>query len=106
MLCLPGLPGCAAQFYPEIEDLGKKGYHMMSVIWPAIYSLSEWAKQFDRFLDSVKVSKVHLVGDGLGAYLAQYYVQYDRQFKTQYVLFAFLKFSRLVISLIGGSVVV
>ena len=82
VLCLPGVTGCAAQFYPQIKDLGKKGYHIMSVIWPPLYSAQEWAKAFDRFLDSVKVVKVHLVADGLGAFLAQYYTQFDRQFKS------------------------
>ena len=81
-LCLPGITGCAAQFYPQIKELGKKGYHIMSVIWPPLYSVQEWAKAFDRFLDSVKVVKVHLVADGLGAFLAQYYTQFDRQFKS------------------------
>eukprot|EP00913_Durusdinium_trenchii_P032780 g30686.t1 len=46
---------------------------VVSVQYPAFSNPLDWCKGFDRFLDEIKCRAVHVVGAGLGGFLAQHF---------------------------------
>ncbi|CAE7707561.1 spg21 [Symbiodinium pilosum] len=49
------------------------GFQVVSAQYPAYGSPDEWCKGFDLFLDALRYRAVHLVGAGLGGFLAQHF---------------------------------
>jgi len=76
IVMLPGAAGTAEVFYRQIMSLCPKGYRIVSVQPPAFNSYQRFLKAFDKFIDVLNSSKVHLFGTALGGYLAQCYAQY------------------------------
>jgi maspardin len=76
LVCIPGITGTPDVFYKQILSLCPKGYRIIAVESPPYTTYERWLKGFDRFLDALKISKVHLFGAAFGGYLAQCYVQY------------------------------
>jgi len=76
LVFLHGASGTAEVFYKQMMSLCPKGYRIVAVQYPAYSTHENWVKAFDKFIDSLKVPKVHLFGTALGGYLAQCYAQY------------------------------
>lgn len=98
---LHDLAGTCAVFYNQIRALGKKGFSVISCQYPEFKRLSDFAESFDSFLDSVlssartakifpfrtlKRTTIHLVGAGLGGFLAQYFCNQQPQRVASIVL--------------------
>jgi len=71
-----GVNGTAEIFFQQLMTLCPKGYRILSVQYPAYSSHECWIKAFDKFIDTLKVPKIHLFGASLGGYLTQLYVHY------------------------------
>jgi len=76
IVMLHGAAGTAEVFYRQMMSLCPKGYRIVSVQYPAFGSYQRFLKSFDKFIDVLNSSKVHLFGTALGGYLAQCYAQY------------------------------
>lgn len=76
LLCIPGLAGTADVFYKQILSLSSKGYRVISVDIPRVWSHHEWIQVFEKFLDAINVHHVHLFGTSLGGFLAQIFAQH------------------------------
>eukprot|EP01120_Amphizonella_sp_Union-15-10_P002889 TRINITY_DN13184_c0_g1_i1.p1 TRINITY_DN13184_c0_g1~~TRINITY_DN13184_c0_g1_i1.p1 ORF type:complete len:348 (+),score=60.63 TRINITY_DN13184_c0_g1_i1:95-1138(+) len=76
LVMLPGTTGTAEIYYPQFLSLCPRGLRIISVQWPVYDTHERWVKGFDRFLDSLKLDKIHLFGTSLGGYLAQCFVHY------------------------------
>jgi len=76
LVILHGASGTAEVFYKQMMSLCPKGYRLVAVQYPAYSTHENWVKAFDKFIDSLKVPKVHLFGTALGGYLAQCYAHY------------------------------
>jgi maspardin len=76
LICLPGITGTPDVFYKQILCLAAKGYRIISLESPAYMTHERWIKGFDRFLDFLKIGKIHLLGTTIGGYMAQCYLQY------------------------------
>lgn len=68
-----GTSGTAAAFFYQVQALGTKGYRVISAQYPAYNTPEEWCKGFDLFLDAMKCRAAHLLGAGLGGFLAQHF---------------------------------
>eukprot|EP01111_Echinosteliopsis_oligospora_P006504 TRINITY_DN2067_c0_g1_i1.p1 TRINITY_DN2067_c0_g1~~TRINITY_DN2067_c0_g1_i1.p1 ORF type:complete len:326 (+),score=59.18 TRINITY_DN2067_c0_g1_i1:195-1172(+) len=73
LVCIPGASGTADVFYKQIVSLTPKGIRVIAVQPPPYETHQGWCKGFDRFLDKINITKVHLFGTSLGGYLAQCY---------------------------------
>lgn len=73
LVFLHGTSGTAGAFFFQVRALARKGYRVLSVQYPAYGSPEEWCKGFDLFLDALKCKSVHILGAGLGGFLAQHY---------------------------------
>jgi len=76
LILLHGASGTAEVFYMQMMSLCPKGYRLVAVQYPAYSTHENWVKAFDKFVDALKVAKVHLFGTALGGYLGQCYIQY------------------------------
>src|SRR3989338_5663318 len=76
VVLLPPLSGPADCFFLQSLALSNKGYRVVSCTPSGSYrSILEWAKGMNRFLEAVKVAECHLVGAGLGSFLALSFAQ-------------------------------
>eukprot|EP00301_Raphidiophrys_heterophryoidea_P026868 c9365_g1_i1.p1 GENE.c9365_g1_i1~~c9365_g1_i1.p1 ORF type:complete len:295 (-),score=63.22 c9365_g1_i1:175-1059(-) len=75
IVMLPGAGGSSDCFYKQVLGLSAKGHRVISVKFPAIYSYQDFVSSFERFLDALELSKIHLFGAALGGFLAQVYAQ-------------------------------
>lgn len=73
LVCLPGVSGSAKCFHLQAMGLSQKGYRVVAVQHPIVWTQEEWIHSFDRFLDAMGFQQVHIYGVSLGAYLAQRY---------------------------------
>ncbi|XWS49048.1 hypothetical protein CRYUN_Cryun13aG0130000 [Craigia yunnanensis] len=74
--CLPGTAGTADVYYKQIMALSMKGYRVISVDIPCVWSHQEWIQSFEKFLDAIDVHHIHLYGTSLGGFLAQLFAQH------------------------------
>mmetsp|Transcript_24818 Transcript_24818/g.40860 ORF Transcript_24818/g.40860 Transcript_24818/m.40860 type:complete len:370 (-) Transcript_24818:240-1349(-) len=56
-----------------------RGYRLISVHVPPVWTHFEFMTSFDQFLDALNVQKAHLFGVALGGFLVQLYCQYKPQ---------------------------
>eukprot|EP00727_Mastigamoeba_balamuthi_P008969 m51a1_g4695 hypothetical protein (308) ;mRNA; r:206339-208280 len=76
LVCLPGVLGQAESFFRQFVALCPKGYRLISVASPPVWSHIEWVRAFDAFVDRVGLPcPLHLLGVSLGGFLAQLYAQ-------------------------------
>eukprot|EP01083_Nonionella_stella_P084554 234119_1 len=75
LICLHGTSGTAEIFFLQQLSLVPRGYRVISCQFPAYYSVDEFTRGFDRFLDIFKLQKVHLLGVSLGGYLVLHYAK-------------------------------
>ncbi|KAJ0405560.1 hypothetical protein P43SY_009609 [Pythium insidiosum] len=73
LVCLPGTSGSPRCFHLQLTALAAKGYRVLAVQHPVVWTHEEWIHSFDRFLDALGLEMVHIYGVSLGAYLAQRY---------------------------------
>ncbi|GAQ85524.1 hypothetical protein KFL_002390160 [Klebsormidium nitens] len=76
LICLGGAASTADCFYKQVLALSSKGYRIMAVDAPALWTHAEWMAAFDKFLDSLRINQVHLYGTSLGGFLCQLYAAY------------------------------
>ncbi|KAK4787516.1 hypothetical protein SAY86_011349 [Trapa natans] len=75
LICLPGTAGTADVYYKQVMSLSMKGYRVISVDIPCVWSHHEWIQVFEKFLDAIDVHHIHLYGTSLGGFLAQLFAQ-------------------------------
>lgn len=56
--------------------MGPKGYRVVSVQYPGYSTYARLLNAFDKFLDEINVTEVHLFGTTLGGYIAQCYAHF------------------------------
>uniref|UniRef100_K3WHT2 Maspardin n=1 Tax=Globisporangium ultimum (strain ATCC 200006 / CBS 805.95 / DAOM BR144) TaxID=431595 RepID=K3WHT2_GLOUD len=71
LVCLPGTSGSARCFHLQMQTLAAKGYRVLAVQHPPVWTHDEWVHSFDRFLNALHLREIHVYGVSLGAYLAQ-----------------------------------
>lgn len=76
LICLPATAGTADVYYKQIMSLSMKGYRVISVDIPRVWSHHEWIQAFEKFLDAIDVHHIHLYGTSLGGFLAQIFAQH------------------------------
>ncbi|CAN6438633.1 unnamed protein product [Victoria cruziana] len=92
LICLPGTAGTADVYYKQIMSLSSKGYRVISVDIPCVWSQQEWIHSFEKFLDAVDIHHVHLYGTSLGGFLAQLFAQHrPRRVRSLVLSNAFLE---------------
>ncbi|XP_031494635.1 uncharacterized protein LOC116260436 isoform X1 [Nymphaea colorata] len=92
LICLPGTAGTADVYYKQIMSLSSKGYRVISVDIPCVWSHQEWVHSFEKFLDAVDIHHVHLYGTSLGGFLAQLFAQHrPRRVRSLVLSNAFLE---------------
>ncbi|KAF1781335.1 Alpha/Beta hydrolase fold [Phytophthora cactorum] len=64
LVCLPG----------TIARAGGKGFRVLSIQHPIVWTHEEWIHSFDRFLNAMNLSEIHVYAVSLGAYLIQRYM--------------------------------
>ncbi|GMP95993.1 hypothetical protein CsSME_00044833 [Camellia sinensis var. sinensis] len=92
LICLPGTAGTADVYYKQIMSLSMKGYRVISVDIPRVWSHHEWIQAFEKFLDAIDIHHVHLYGTSLGGFLAQLFAQHrPRRVKSLVLSNSFLE---------------
>ncbi|XP_064935187.1 uncharacterized protein LOC135666621 isoform X4 [Musa acuminata AAA Group] len=76
LICIPGIAGTTDVYYKQIMSLSMKGYRVISVDVPHVWSHHEWAHAFEKFLDTLSIYHVHLYGTSLGGFLALVFAQH------------------------------
>ncbi|XP_068634871.1 uncharacterized protein [Aristolochia californica] len=76
LICIPGTAGTADVYYKQVMSLSMKGYRVISIDIPRVWSHVEWIQAFEKFLDTIDVHHVHLYGTSLGGFLAQLFAQH------------------------------
>lgn len=80
---LHGTSGSAGAFFYQVEALSEKGYRVISAQYPAYYSVEDWCKGFDHFLDATACRSAHLFGAGVGGFLVQHFAEkYPQRVKS------------------------
>ncbi|KAE8991675.1 hypothetical protein PF006_g22770 [Phytophthora fragariae] len=74
LVCLPGTSGVARCFHLQLQELGAKGYRVLAIQHPVVWTHEEWIHSFDRFLNAMNLSEIHVYAVSLGAYLIQRYM--------------------------------
>ncbi|KAG3229051.1 hypothetical protein PC129_g497 [Phytophthora cactorum] len=74
LVCLPGTSGAALCFHLQLRELGRKGFRVLSIQHPIVWTHEEWIHSFDRFLNAMNLSEIHVYAVSLGAYLIQRYM--------------------------------
>ncbi|GAB4857014.1 hypothetical protein Ancab_014926 [Ancistrocladus abbreviatus] len=76
LICIPGTAGTADVYYKQIMALSMKGYRVISIDIPRVWTHHEWIQAFEKFLDGIDVHHIHIYGTSLGAFLAQVFAQH------------------------------
>ncbi|XP_021753977.1 maspardin-like isoform X1 [Chenopodium quinoa] len=76
LICIPATAGSADVYYKQIMALSMKGYRVISVDIPRLWSHHEWVHGFEKFLDAIDVHHIHIYGTSLGGFLAQLFAQH------------------------------
>ncbi|EEY63972.1 maspardin-like protein [Phytophthora infestans T30-4] len=74
LICLPGTSGVALCFHLQLQELGSKGFRVLAIQHPIVWTHEEWIHSFDRFLNAMNLSEIHVYAVSLGAYLIQRYM--------------------------------
>eukprot|EP00919_Chromeraceae_sp_WS-2016_P005613 GHVR01013118.1.p1 GENE.GHVR01013118.1~~GHVR01013118.1.p1 ORF type:complete len:298 (-),score=58.31 GHVR01013118.1:176-1069(-) len=75
LIFIHGLHGTAGVFFQQMEHLSSRGIRVISCQYPPLYTIKEWCKAFQRFLEIINVDEFHVFGAGLGGFLAQCFSQ-------------------------------
>nr|XP_009413768.1 PREDICTED: maspardin-like isoform X2 [Musa acuminata subsp. malaccensis] len=106
LICIPGIAGTTDVYYKQIMSLSMKGYRVISVDVPHVWSHHEWAHAFEKFLDTLSIYHVHLYGTSLGGFLALVFAQHrPRRVKSLVLSNAFLETHKFAASMPWSSVV-
>lgn len=68
---LPPVSGSADVFFHQMIYLSERGYRVISIEYPAYYTLEEFLVGFKRLLRRFQIRGAHLFGASLGGFLAQ-----------------------------------
>jgi maspardin len=58
-------------FFRQMQTLPPKGIHVVSILPPPFESYQEFVAGFRDFLDETNIKRCHILGSGLGGFLAQ-----------------------------------
>ena len=76
LVMIPPMSGSADCFFLQSLSLSSKGYRVISCTPSSCYNTpSEWVRGMNRFLEAIHVAQCHLLGAGLGCYLALCFAQ-------------------------------
>merc|ERR1711964_333118 len=77
VLFLPNTNACSAVFYQQIRFLSEKNVRAVSLTLPALFDPVSVVRALDVFVDQVLKwdGRFHIVGAGMGGYIAQLYCQ-------------------------------
>jgi len=79
LIFIPGVSGTAEIYFKQFLSLCPKGFRLISVQPPDYMTHETWCKGFEKFLDKLSLSQVHLFGTSVGGFSAQCFVQYRPQ---------------------------
>lgn len=75
LVFLPPVSGTADVFFLQLLELHKLGYRVISLQYPACWTLSEFIMCMVQLLDHLNLRQVHLFGASLGGFLAQKFAE-------------------------------
>uniref|UniRef100_F6VHM6 Maspardin n=2 Tax=Ciona intestinalis TaxID=7719 RepID=F6VHM6_CIOIN len=75
IICLPPACGTANIFYQQIVSLSSIGYRVIAIDYPVYWSAEEFCVGLRKFIDTLRLSKVHLFGCSLGSFLAMKFAE-------------------------------
>lgn len=58
LVCIGGVAATADAFFKQVLDLGFKGFRVISVDLPPVWSHEKWITSLDQFLDCLDIHKV------------------------------------------------
>ena len=74
LVCVAGTAITARGFYRQLLSLSAKGYRAIAIqCCEGVWTHREWAASFERLLEQLALTKVHLYGVGLGGFLSLVY---------------------------------
>ncbi|POM59509.1 Maspardin-like protein [Phytophthora palmivora] len=80
LVCLPGTSGVARCFHLQLRELGARGFRVLAIQYPVVWTHDEWIHSFDRFLNAMNLAEdlfVHEVS--LKQYLQRYMSLYPQR---------------------------
>ncbi|XP_033111779.1 maspardin-like [Anneissia japonica] len=76
LVCFPPASGTADIFFKQILGLTARGYRVISMEYPVLWSLEDFCESFRKLLDHLKLDRIHIFGASLGGFLAQKFAEY------------------------------
>ncbi|XP_071954518.1 maspardin-like [Antedon mediterranea] len=76
LVCFPPASGTADIFFKQILGLTAKGYRVIAMEYPVLWSLDDFCESFRKLLDHMRLDKIHIFGASLGGFLAQKFAEY------------------------------
>lgn len=73
IVCFHALIGSPESFFHQVIALAPRGYRILSLQIPAYWTISDYCDALHAFLDMLNLSRIHVYGAGLGAFLAMHY---------------------------------
>ncbi|KCV71395.1 hypothetical protein H696_02343 [Fonticula alba] len=73
LLCIPHIGGTAASFFRLASTLSARGFRVIAVDYPPVDSHFEFGDSLNKFLESLDIDQVHILGNALGGFLAQHF---------------------------------
>ena len=78
IIFLPGIYETCSSFLYILDKLVSRGYRAASVDFGEYTKYKQLAKAFDQFIDSIHATKVHLIGDDMGGFIALEIASYQK----------------------------
>ncbi|KAA6370399.1 MAG: putative esterase/lipase/thioesterase family protein [Streblomastix strix] len=75
VVLIPPAGGTAELFFRLFLDLPSKGIRLIAVQAPPFTDHDDWIAAFHNFLDHINLKRIHLIGAGLGGFLALLYAR-------------------------------
>ncbi|POM75921.1 Maspardin-like protein [Phytophthora palmivora] len=80
LVCLPGTSGVARCFHLQLRELGARGFRVLAIQYPVVWTHDEWIHSFDRFLNAMNLAEDLFVYEvSLKQYLQRYMSLYPQR---------------------------
>uniref|UniRef100_H2YFZ7 Maspardin n=1 Tax=Ciona savignyi TaxID=51511 RepID=H2YFZ7_CIOSA len=75
IICLPPACGTANMFYQQVVSLSSFGHRVIAIDYPIYWSVEEFCVGLKKFINTLRLNKVHLFGCSLGGFLAMKFAE-------------------------------
>lgn len=96
LVCFHSIIGSAESFYPQLISLPPRGYRIISIQLPVYWTVHDFCDAFHAFVEILGLKRFHLLGAGLGGFLAmQYAVLRPERVASMLLIHSFLSTAEL-----------